>query len=380
MPLFTPSPITVALPHGRAYPVHFARLGALPGLLTEAGLGPGRALVVTDANVAPLYLGAVVGPLTAAGWMPEARVVPAGEPSKSLNTLAALYDWALGLGIERRTPLLALGGGVVGDLAGFAAATLLRGLPLVHLSTTVVAQVDSAIGGKTGVNHALGKNLIGAFYQPRFVLADPTTLDTLPDREYRAGLAEVFKAALVADADFFHWLEENWDRIVAREPEAVAMFTRRAAAIKASIVAGDEREHGRRAVLNFGHTFGHAIERAAGYGRFLHGEAVATGMRAALHLSPSVAHGAALPPDRLPEPFARADRLVARLPLAPLDGLSGTAIAAAMEVDKKREGARLRFVVLDDLGRARTTEVLPPGAVEAAWVRAAGGGLHAGSP
>src|SRR5690606_27480356 len=202
----------------------------LPALLDGVALAPGRCLVVTDSNVAPLYLGGLVGVLDAAGWRPEARVVAAGEASKSLDQLAGLYDWALGLGIDRRTPLLALGGGVVGDLAGFAAATLLRGLPLVHLPTTVIAQVDSAVGGKTGINHAAGKNLVGAFHQPRLVLADPATLATLPEREYRSGLAEVVKHALLEGEDAVARLERDLDRVLAREPEAVAATIRRAVA------------------------------------------------------------------------------------------------------------------------------------------------------
>jgi 3-dehydroquinate synthase len=299
-------------------------------------------------------------------------VLPPGEATKSAAHLAAVYDWALGLGIDRRTPVLALGGGVVGDLAGFAAATLLRGLPLVQLPTSLIAQVDSAIGGKTGINHAAGKNLIGAFHQPRLVLADPATLRTLPQREWTGGLAEVVKAALIADAAFFDWLESNWSGIVAREPEVVAPLVRRAAAIKAAIVAEDEREAGRRALLNFGHTFGHAIERAAGYGTFTHGEAVALGMRAALHLS----H--ALRPD---VSFRRADALVARIPVP--DGLADLRTADLMQAtrtDKKRRGDRIRYVVLREPGAAHVTADVPPGAVEAAWAYAKNGQDSSESP
>jgi 3-dehydroquinate synthase len=360
-------PVPVPLPHGRGYAVHFRPLADLPERLSEVGLAPGRCLVVTDEHVAPLYLGPVLGVLAEAGWTPETHAVPAGEASKHLEQLAVLYDWALGLSPDRATPLLALGGGVVGDLAGFAAATLLRGLPLAHLPTTVIAQVDSAIGGKTGINHAAGKNLVGAFHQPRLVLADPSTLATLPEREFASGLAEVVKHALLEGERAVGHLERDWARVVAREPEAVAATIRRAAAFKASVVATDEREVGRRAVLNFGHTFGHAVEKAEGYGRFTHGEAVSVGMRAALHLSASVRAGQAWTEGALPEPFARADRLVARLHLRYPLAATDDALAAAMGTDKKRHGGQPRFVVLDALGHPRVTAEVPAGAVAAAW-------------
>jgi 3-dehydroquinate synthase len=326
-------PVPVALPGGRGYVVHFGPLSGLPAHLTGAGLAPGPCLVVTDANVAPRYLGTVVEALEAAGWRPAARVVPAGEASKSLDQLSALYDWALGLRPDRHTPLLALGGGVVGDLAGLAAATLLRGLPLVHLPTTVIAQVDSAIGGKTGINHAAGKNLIGAFHAPRLVLADPATLATLPERELRSGLSEVVKHALLSGEDAAAHLEADWENVLAREPAPLAATLRRAVAFKAALVSADPHEEGPRAVLNFGHTFGHAVERAEGYGRFTHGEAVALGMRAALHLSASVRAGRVWDAPRLPEPFARANRLVARLPCPPLT-VPADALVAVMGTDK----------------------------------------------
>ena len=373
-PPTSPAPVSITYPNRRGYALHFHPLGALPALLAETGFAPGRCLVVTDSNVAPLYLGPLVASLGAAGWMPEARVVPAGEATKALEPLAALYDWALGRGIDRQTPLLALGGGVVGDLAGFAASTLLRGLPLVHLPTTVIAQVDSAVGGKTGINHEAGKNLIGAFYQPRLVLADPATLATLPEREFRSGLAEVVKHALLEGESAVARLEAAWSHLEAREAGALAETVRYAAAFKATIVAADERESDApsegapsRAVLNLGHTFGHAIEKAEGYGRFTHGEAVALGLRAALHLSASVRDGRPWTGPSFPEPFARADRLVARLPVPYPIRASNEALMNAMGADKKRAGLRLRFVVLDDLGRPRLTDDVPPGAVEAAW-------------
>lgn len=352
------APISVPL-GPRTYAIHVRTLADAPALLAEAGLRAGPCLVVTDRHVAEHYLDPLVERLRAAGWTPHPFVLPPGEATKSEAHLDALYAWALGLGISRETPVLALGGGVVGDLAGFAAATLLRGLPLVHLPTSLVAQADSAIGGKTGINHAVGKNLIGAFHQPRLVLADPAALRTLPEREFTSALAEVVKAALVADAAFADWLAERWDAVLARDPDALPILVYRAAAVKAAVVAEDERESGRRAILNFGHTFGHAIERVAGYGTFTHGEAVALGMHAALALSRTLRPAADLD---------AAEALVARLP-APsgLRALATDDLLAAMATDKKRTAEGLRFVVLDAVGRARVVEGVARGAISAAW-------------
>jgi 3-dehydroquinate synthase len=350
----------------RSYAIYVRPLAEAPALLAEAGLDAGPCLAVTDEHVAAHYLAPLTGALRAAGWTPHVHVLPPGEATKSAEHLGALYDWALGpvsgvqeRGISRQTPVLALGGGVVGDLAGFAAATLLRGLPLVHLPTSLVAQADSAIGGKTGINHAAGKNLIGAFHQPRLVLADPATLRTLPEREFTSGLAEVVKAALVADAGFADWLDARWYAVLAREADVLPLLVHRAAAVKAAIVAEDEHEAGRRAVLNFGHTFGHAVERVAGYGTFTHGEAVALGMHAALDLSRTLAPEADLDV---------AEVLLARLPAPPgLRALATDDLVAAMATDKKRTAEGLRFVVLGAVGRARVVEGVTRDAVEAAW-------------
>ena len=358
---------------GRSYAVRFEPLATAPLHLREAGL-EGRALVVTDETVGPLHLGTLADALRADGRSVEALAVPAGEGSKSLGQLSAVYDWALGQGIDRQTPVLALGGGVVGDLAGFAAATLLRGLPLVHVPTTTIAQVDSAIGGKTGVNHAAGKNLVGAFHPPHLVLADPATLATLPDREFRSGLAEAVKHALVSDPDLADRIERDWPALTGRQPQETAALVRDAAAVKAAVVEADEREAGDRALLNFGHTFGHALEREAGYGTLAHGEAVALGMRAALHLSSSLIAGAVA--DRLAGRFEAADRLVARL-APPPPALDRDRLTAAMGSDKKRTAGGLRFVVLDDVGQARLASDVPAPYVRAAWdfalARPAGG-------
>ena len=358
-----PPAVHVALASGRSYAVRFEPLATAPLHLREAGL-EGRVLVVTDDMVGPLHLSTLADALRADGRSVAVLAVPAGEASKSLGQLSEVYDWALGQRPSRQTPVLALGGGVVGDLAGFAAATLLRGVPLVHLPTTTIAQIDSAIGGKTGVNHAAGKNLVGAFHPPRLVLADPATLRTLPDREFRSGLAEAVKHALIADADLFTRVERDWPALAERRPAATAALVRDAAAVKAAVVEADEREAGDRALLNFGHTFGHALEREAGYGTLTHGEAVALGMRAALHLSQSLRDGAAA--GALAAPFDRADALVSRL-APPPPALDRGRLTAAMGSDKKRTAEGVRFVVLDRIGRARLASDVPPAFVDAAW-------------
>ena len=352
-----------------AYAVRFGPLAGAPRMMRRAGLDPGPALVVTDTTVAGLYLRGLTGALREDGWWPETFAVEPGEGSKSVGTYRALVDWALAQGITRETPVVALGGGVVGDLAGFAAATLLRGLPLVHLPTTVVAQVDSALGGKTGVNHARGKNLIGAFHAPRLVLADWRALRTLAAEEVRAGCAEVVKHGLVADAALARHLQLSLGALLALDPEATPQVLRDAAAVKARVVAADEREAGQRALLNFGHTFGHAIERVAGYGRVLHGEAVAVGMRAALHLSASLRAGRPAPPEApLPEPFAEADALVRALGVPTrLDGMDPAALTDAMRTDKKRAASGLRFVVLRGVGEGFVASGVPPEMTAAAW-------------
>lgn len=364
--------ISVDLP-GRAYSVFFDRRERLPDHLQEAGLQPGPVLVVTDETVDELYGNDVRALLTANGWHPRSVVVTPGEATKSLGPLAQVYDAALGASdaerITRNTPVLALGGGVVGDLAGLAAATLLRGLPFVQVPTTVIAQVDSAVGGKTSINHTAGKNLIGAFHQPRLVLADVRVLRTLPAREYASGLAEAVKHALIADADFAQCLRAEWLPVTLRHPEVLSRLLARAVGIKADVVTEDEREHGRRALLNFGHTFGHALERVLGYGALTHGEAVTLGMRAALHLSASLRAGRTLSSQIcLTGDLAEADALVRRLPAPPLpDTASNEALRAAMQADKKRTAEALRFVVLERLGRAVMVNGVASEAVDAAW-------------
>ena len=353
------NPIEIALDGGRSYSIHFQSLAEAPALMTRAGLRVGRCLLVTDDNVAAHYRAPLRTALEEAGWKPKVIVVPAGESTKSQEQLTAIHDAALRWGIDRETPVLALGGGVVGDLAGFAAATLLRGVPLVHLPTSLLAQVDSSIGGKTGINHAAGKNLIGAFYQPALVVTDVNTTNTLPEREWTSGMAEVVKHALIADENLVPFLETHMTALLQRRTDNIAEMVHRAAQVKAQIVRDDEREQGRRAILNFGHTFGHAIEREAGYGAFTHGEAVAVGMRAALHLS-----------HRLHPSFdlARADALVRSIPVeGNPDTLSFAGLREAMTYDKKNKGRTVRFVVLDRIGHTYVTDAPDETDLHHAW-------------
>jgi 3-dehydroquinate synthase len=328
----------------RAYPIHIGT-----GLLGRAELyAPfvrGSVAIVTNPVVAPLYLGLVRNALDKASVCEV--VVEDGEQAKGWGALDRIFDALLAARFGRDGLIIALGGGVIGDLAGFAAATYQRGVPFVQVPTTLLAQVDSSVGGKTAINHARGKNMIGAFHQPRAVIADIATLDSLPDRELRAGLAEVIKHGAALDAAFLDWLERNIDGLLARDRAALAYAVRRSCELKAAIVAEDERETGVRAVLNFGHTFGHAIETATGFGSWLHGEAVAAGMVMAARLS--VRAGFLPAPDA-----ARLETLIRRagLPVrAPR--LAPERWRELMAVDKKAAGARVRFVLLHGLGRAK---------------------------
>jgi 3-dehydroquinate synthase len=301
-------------------------------------------LVVSNETVGPLYLERLKGSLP--GRNVETMLLKDGESWKTLATASSILDRLVALRAGRDTTVLALGGGVVGDIAGFVAACYMRGLAFIQVPTTLLAQVDSSVGGKTGVNHPGGKNLIGAFHQPRLVLIDTDTLQTLPDREFRAGLAEIIKHGAIADPAFFAWLEENMARLRARDPEALAGSIRRSCEIKASVVAEDETEQGRRALLNFGHTFAHAIENSLGYGEWLHGEAVAAGMIMAANLSDI---GQA-DRDRLLRLVAAAGLPVAPPPVTP------DALRTSMQLDKKGKAGSLRFVLLDRIGSARLSE------------------------
>jgi 3-dehydroquinate synthase len=273
-------------------------------------------------------------------------IVEEGEQAKRWQVLEQVFDGLLAARLGRDGVIVALGGGVVGDLAGFAAAVYQRGIGFLQVPTTLLAQVDSSVGGKTAINHALGKNMIGAFHQPRAVIADVATLDTLPDRELRAGLAEVIKHGAALDAAFFAWLEANIDALLERERSALAHAVRRSCELKAALVAEDEREAGARALLNFGHTFGHAIETASGYGAWLHGEAVAAGMVMAAELSARAGLLPASDSARLRALIARAGLPVAPPPIEPARWLE------LMALDKKSAQGRMRFVLLDALGSA----------------------------
>ena len=330
----------------RSYPIH---IGA--GLCTQARLIPetllrSKVVVITNVTIAPLYLEPLLASLRASGAECIPIVLPDGEAYKSWKTLNKVYDELLSNRCERKTPLIALGGGVIGDLTGFAAATYQRGVPFIQIPTTLLAQVDSAIGGKTAINHPQGKNMIGAFYQPQVVIADMDTLRTLPPRELAAGLAEVIKYGFIRDPEFLDWLENNIDRLNALEPEALAFAVERSCQNKADVVANDEREAGERALLNFGHTFGHAIEAGMGYGAWLHGEAVAAGMVMAARFSEKLGLLNTHDIKRVVDLLVRA-----KLPVAAPD-LGVDRYLDLMGHDKKVEGGRVKFILLRKPGEA----------------------------
>ena len=332
----------------RSYPIHIGQ-----GLLGNTSLvSPhirGRqVLVVSNETIAPLYLEPVLGML--ADYEVTTIVLPDGEQYKNLETLNIIYTELLEHRLNRGCTLVALGGGVVGDITGFAAASYQRGVAFLQLPTTLLAQVDSSVGGKTGVNHSLGKNMIGAFHQPRCVLIDTDTLDTLDARQFAAGLAEVIKYGLIHDADFFAWLEQNIDALKARNKQTLAHAIQISCSIKAEIVAADERESGSRALLNLGHTFGHAIETGTGYGNWLHGEAVAAGMVMAADLS--ARHGWLSQTD-----VERTAALLrkAGLPVVPPAEMGEQQFLDLMAVDKKAVDSGLRLVLLKAIGAAVVT-------------------------
>ncbi len=344
----------------RSYSIYIDT-GLLPRLgeyLKVLKLTP-RVLLVTNPVVGSLYGAAAETALRYAGFEVVRAEIPDGEEYKSLATAEKLYDLAYTRELDRRSPVVALGGGVVGDLAGFVAATYLRGVPFIQVPTTLLAQVDSSVGGKVAVNHPRGKNIIGAFYQPRLVLADLDVLKTLDPREVRAGLAEVLKYGVIADQVFFAWLEENLERLLALEAEPLAHAVAVSCRIKARVVQEDETEQGRRAILNFGHTLGHALEALTGYTTYRHGEAVATGMAAAARLA--VALG------MFPEgDAARVINLIRRagLPVEIPPELSTGDLLASMRRDKKVLAGRLTFVLPVEIGRVEIVRDVPEEAVE----------------
>ena len=338
----------------RSYPISIGQdLLGNAALLGEKIRGT-HVVVVTNTVVAPLYLQTLETQLHALGKTCSAVILPDGEVYKNWDNLNLIFDHLLAHKCDRKTTLIALGGGVIGDMTGFAAATYMRGVPFVQVPTTLLSQVDSSVGGKTGINHPLGKNMIGAFYQPQAVIADTATLNTLPDKELSAGLAEVIKHGAIIDATFFAWLEQNMSKLRAKDPQALAHVIARSCEIKADVVRQDEREGGLRAILNFGHTFGHAIEAGLGFGTWLHGEAVGCGMVMAAELSFRLGYIDFVSKTRIKQLVEAAG-----LPVVAPD-LGEQRWLELMEVDKKNEGGQIKFILLKPLGTAVITSVPEP--------------------
>ncbi|MEQ8233993.1 MAG: 3-dehydroquinate synthase [Gammaproteobacteria bacterium] len=342
----------------RSYPIHIGPGLLGDGELLRASVGGGQVVVITNNVVGPLYAEELARHFGGREYLQIA--VEDGEGAKSFANFERLMGELIAHRIERGATIVALGGGVVGDLTGFVAACYQRGVAFVQVPTTLLAQVDSAVGGKTAINHALGKNMVGAFHQPRAVVADTRTLATLPPRELAAGLAEVIKYGLIRDYPFLEWLEGNLDAVLARDDAALAHVIRRSCENKAEVVAADERERGERALLNLGHTFGHAIETAVGYGTWLHGEAVAAGTCMAARLSARLGKLADADVARIEALFVRAD-----LPIAPPADIAPDTFVELMGRDKKNVGGRIRLVLLDALGRAVLTDAYPEDAFRA---------------
>ena len=341
--------LDLVLPDTR-YPIYIGESLYADAARIVAHLPQKKAAIITNETIAPLYLAPLQAALEAAGVAVTPVILPDGEAYKTWETLNLIFDALLGARAERKTTLIALGGGVIGDMTGFAAACYQRGAPFIQIPTTLLAQVDSSVGGKTAINHPLGKNMIGAFYQPRAVLADMAVLDTLPERELSAGLAEVIKYALLGDVQFLAWLEQHIEALRARDRATLAEAVRHCCQMKADIVGEDEKETGVRALLNLGHTFGHAIEAGMGYGAWLHGEGVGAGMVMAAHLSQRLglvdAHFVA----RLTRLIERAG-LPTRGPVLDAQDNAG-AYLSHMRVDKKAEAGDIRFVLIDGPGKA----------------------------
>ncbi len=342
----------------RSYPIYIG-----DGLLARSDLlrphiAGRQVMIVSNDTVAPLYMQKTQAAL--AGLQCHSVVLPDGEQYKTWEVLNRIFDAMLEKHCDRRATVVALGGGVVGDMAGFAAACYQRGVPFIQIPTTLLAQVDSSVGGKTGVNHPLGKNMIGAFHQPQCVLIDTATLGTLPDRELSAGLAEVIKYGLIRDLDFLAWLEANMDAVLRRDAAALMEAIERSCRNKAEVVAADERESGERALLNLGHTFGHAIETGLGYGTWLHGEAVAAGMCMAAALSARLGWITAAD-------LARVEALVqrAKLPVRTPAKLDPARMLELMAVDKKAQDGRIRLVLLRAVGKAVVTDDYDPALMRA---------------
>lgn len=330
----------------RSYPIHIGSNLIDQADLYKRHLKGSFTAVVTNQTVAPLYADRLVKTLEGLGQKVRLVVLPDGEVYKTWETLQKIFDALLESGADRKATLIALGGGVIGDMTGFAAASYMRGIRFIQVPTTLLSQVDSSVGGKTGINHPLGKNMIGAFYQPQAVIADLDTLKTLPPKELAAGLAEVIKHGAIADAEFFSWIEKNTESLNACDPKSMEHAVLRSCEIKSQVVALDEKEGGVRATLNFGHTFGHAIEAGMGYGEWLHGEAVGCGMVLAADLSVRAGW-------LTQEDSHRVKNLVTALKLPTIPPKLGmTRYLDLMSVDKKAEGGEVRYILLDGIGRS----------------------------
>ncbi|ORU92300.1 MAG: 3-dehydroquinate synthase [Cycloclasticus sp. symbiont of Bathymodiolus heckerae] len=343
----------------RSYPIYIAK-----GLLSEQTLlkqhiEGSQVLIVTNETIAPLYLDNVIAQLTD-DFNVKTSILPDGEVFKTLEYLNKIFDSLLESRLNRQVTLIALGGGVVGDMTGFAAASYQRGVNFIQVPTTLLSQVDSSVGGKTGVNHRLGKNMIGAFYQPQSVLIDISVLSTLPDKELSAGLAEVIKYGAICDLEFFEWLEENMDRLLKRDAEALTYAVKKSCEMKAKVVAQDEKESGIRATLNFGHTFGHAIETHMGYGEWLHGEAVAVGMCLAADLSCEKGWLSTNNRGRLRKLCERAN-----LPTTKPCKMQSQEFLENMKVDKKNVSESIRLILLKKLGEATIYDCLDEAEISA---------------
>lgn len=335
----------------RSYPIFIGQDILTDEKILQDSIQSKRVVIVTNDVVAPLYLNRLREKLLSLGKEVSAVILRDGEEFKTWESLMRIYDHLLSEKCDRKTMLVALGGGVIGDMTGFAAATYMRGVPFVQVPTTLLSQVDSSVGGKTGINHPAGKNMIGAFYQPQAVIADTATLNSLPDNELSAGIAEVIKHGAITDLAFFEWLELNINAVRQREPEALAHVIVKSCEIKADIVRQDEREGGLRAILNFGHTFGHAIEAGLGFGAWLHGEAVGCGMSLAAEASYKLGFIDFMQRTRLIQLISNAG-----LPIIPPQ-LGEQRWLELMEVDKKNEGGKIRFILIKPLGKAEITEI-----------------------
>ena len=342
----------------RAYPIYIGSdLISNPEFFAQHIRGS-RVMVVSNTTVAPLYLEQLKKALV--DFKVSEVILPDGEEFKTLDVLNQIYTALLENRFDRTCTLIALGGGVVGDMTGYAAASYQRGVNFIQVPTTLLSQVDSSVGGKTGVNHPLGKNMIGAFHQPQAVIADTLTLNTLPDRELSAGMAEVIKYGLINDADFFEWLEEHMEALMARDLVLLAEVIRRSCADKAQIVAADEKESGQRALLNLGHTFGHAIETGMGYGKWLHGEAVGAGMAMAADMSCRLGWISQDKVNKINDLLQRA-----ALPASPPESMSGNDFMDLMSVDKKVLDGKMRLVLMKDIGESIISDDFDPAALKA---------------